>query len=127
MRLFCVRQIGELAQNAWYLVQRYDAVHESGARVYVDGVHATAHRPTDVRALGADFYVTSAYKWSGPHYAAAIADPSDEMAAEALKLAPAANRVEGLDGLLQEGLDGVVRLAEGACNPALELLEGVHA
>jgi predicted dehydrogenase len=40
--------------------------------------------------------------------AAAIADPSDEMAAEALKLAPGAKRVEGLDGLLAEGLDGIV-------------------
>jgi cysteine desulfurase family protein (TIGR01976 family) len=53
-----------------------DVAHASGALVYVDGVHATAHRPTDVRALGADFYVTSAYKWSGPHYAAVVADPA---------------------------------------------------
>ena len=38
-----------------------------GALSYVDGVHATPHGPIDVRALGADFYATSAYKWSGPH------------------------------------------------------------
>ena len=31
-------------------------------------------RPTS-GALGADFYVTSAYKWSGPHIAACVADP----------------------------------------------------
>src|SRR4051794_14836357 len=36
--------------------------HAAGALTYVDGVHATAHVPTDVAALGADFYVTSAYK-----------------------------------------------------------------
>ncbi|GAA0492862.1 cysteine desulfurase-like protein [Paractinoplanes deccanensis] len=53
-----------------------DLAHAAGALVYVDGVHATAHRPTDVAALGADFYVTSAYKWSGPHYAAVVADPA---------------------------------------------------
>jgi len=53
-----------------------DRAHASGAFVYVDGVHATAHRPIDVRALGADFYTTSAYKWSGPHYAAVVADPA---------------------------------------------------
>ncbi|WP_433364208.1 cysteine desulfurase-like protein [Actinoplanes sp. CA-142083] len=53
-----------------------DLAHAADAYVYVDGVHATAHRPTDVGALGADFYVTSAYKWSGPHYSAAIADPA---------------------------------------------------
>ena len=45
---------------------------------------------------------------TGAVEAAAIADPSDEMAAEALKLAPCAKRVEGLDGLLAEGLDGIV-------------------
>jgi cysteine desulfurase family protein (TIGR01976 family) len=47
----------------------------AGALSYVDGVHATPHVPTDVRALGADLYATSAYKWSGPHVAAVIADP----------------------------------------------------
>lgn len=50
--------------------------HAVGAQVYVDGVHATAHRPVTVDWLGADFYVTSAYKWSGPHYAAVVADPA---------------------------------------------------
>jgi cysteine desulfurase family protein (TIGR01976 family) len=50
--------------------------HEYGALVYVDGVHATSHLPTDVINLGADFYVTSAYKWSGPHIAACVAAPA---------------------------------------------------
>ncbi len=53
-----------------------DRAHAAGALVYVDGVHATAHLPVDVAALGADFYVTSAYKWSGPHLAAVVADPA---------------------------------------------------
>jgi cysteine desulfurase family protein (TIGR01976 family) len=53
-----------------------DLAHAAGAQVYVDGVHATAHLSVDVAALGADFYVTSAYKWSGPHIAAVIADPA---------------------------------------------------
>jgi len=47
--------------------------HAAGALLYVDGVHATPHVPVDVGALGADFYVTSAYKWSGPHLAACVA------------------------------------------------------
>jgi cysteine desulfurase family protein (TIGR01976 family) len=47
----------------------------AGALSYVDGVHATAHGPVDVAALGADFYATSAYKWSGPHVGAVVADP----------------------------------------------------
>lgn len=53
-----------------------DLAHEAGALVYVDGVHATAHRSVDVTALAADFYVTSAYKWAGPHIAAVVADPA---------------------------------------------------
>src|SRR6185369_7311883 len=52
-----------------------DIAHAARALVYVDGVHRTPHEPIDVRALGADFYVTSAYKWSGPHIAACVADP----------------------------------------------------
>jgi cysteine desulfurase family protein (TIGR01976 family) len=48
----------------------------AGALSYVDGVHATPHGPVDIRALGADFYATSAYKWSGPHIGTVIADPA---------------------------------------------------
>nr|AFI57009.1 QmnF [Amycolatopsis orientalis] len=50
--------------------------HAAGALTYVDGVHATPHGPTDRRALGADFYATSAYKWCGPHVGAVVADPA---------------------------------------------------
>jgi cysteine desulfurase family protein (TIGR01976 family) len=50
--------------------------HAVGARTYVDGVHAAAHGPVDAAALGADFYATSAYKWSGPHIGAVVADPA---------------------------------------------------
>jgi cysteine desulfurase family protein (TIGR01976 family) len=49
--------------------------HAAGALTYVDGVHATPHGPVDVQVLGADFYATSAYKWSGPHVGAVVADP----------------------------------------------------
>jgi cysteine desulfurase family protein (TIGR01976 family) len=49
--------------------------HDAGALAYVDGVHATPHTPVDVAALGADFYATSAYKWSGPHIGTVIAAP----------------------------------------------------
>jgi cysteine desulfurase family protein (TIGR01976 family) len=43
------------------------AAHAAGAKVLVDGVHLTPHAWVDVSALGADAYVTSAYKWYGPH------------------------------------------------------------
>ena len=45
---------------------------------------------------------------TGAVEAAAFADPSDEMAAEAGKLAPVAKRVDGLEGLVAERLDGIV-------------------
>ena len=61
----------------------------AGALSYVDGVHATPHGPVDVRALGADFYATSAYKWSGPHLAAVVADPGLLGSLRPDRLAPA--------------------------------------
>lgn len=67
--------------------------HKVGALCYVDGVHATPHVPTDVAALGADFYVTSAYKWSGPHLAACAADPALLETLRPWKLVPSPDRV----------------------------------
>jgi cysteine desulfurase family protein (TIGR01976 family) len=43
------------------------AAHGTGARVYVDAVHAAPHRRLDFEALGADALACSAYKWFGPH------------------------------------------------------------
>jgi cysteine desulfurase family protein (TIGR01976 family) len=67
--------------------------HSAGALSYVDGVHATPHGPVDVRALGADFYATSAYKWSGPHVGAVVADPALLESLNPDKLAPAPDYV----------------------------------
>jgi cysteine desulfurase family protein (TIGR01976 family) len=69
------------------------AAHAAGALVYVDGVHATPHVPVDVAALGADFYATSAYKWSGPHIGAVVADPGVLDTIHPDKLAPASSGV----------------------------------
>ena len=52
-----------------------DRAHAVGALLHVDGVHATPHLATDVRALGADLYATSAYKWYGPHVGCTVGDP----------------------------------------------------
>jgi cysteine desulfurase family protein (TIGR01976 family) len=65
----------------------------AGALSYVDGVHATPHGPTDVRSLGADFYATSAYKWSGPHVGAVVADPALLGSIRPDKLAPSPDTV----------------------------------
>ena len=71
------------------------AAHAVGALCYVDGVHATPHVPVDVRALGADFYATSAYKWSGPHIGAVVADPALLETLHPDKLVPAPSDVPG--------------------------------
>ncbi|HET6530033.1 MAG TPA: cysteine desulfurase-like protein [Actinoplanes sp.] len=70
-----------------------DVAHAAGAQVYVDGVHATPHLPVDVVELAADFYVTSAYKWSGPHLAAVVAAPATWEALAPDKLMPSPDSV----------------------------------
>ena len=67
----------------------------AGALSYIDGVHATPHGPIDVRALGADFYATSAYKWSGPHIGTVVADPALLETLHPDRLAPAPAEVPG--------------------------------
>jgi cysteine desulfurase family protein (TIGR01976 family) len=41
--------------------------HASGARIFVDAVHYSAHASVDVSKLGADFLACSPYKFYGPH------------------------------------------------------------
>jgi selenocysteine lyase/cysteine desulfurase len=53
-----------------------DLAHEAGALTYVDGVHATAHVPIDMTALGADFFACSPYKFLGPHCGVLAAAPA---------------------------------------------------
>jgi cysteine desulfurase family protein (TIGR01976 family) len=84
----------------------------AGALCYVDGVHATPHQPTDIAALGCDFYVTSGYKWSGPHIAALAADPALLESLRPDKLAPSPDNVPE-------------RFEHGT--PSFELLAGVTA
>jgi cysteine desulfurase/selenocysteine lyase len=43
-----------------------DAAHAAGAVVLVDGAQYTAHMPTDLAALGADFYGFTGHKMLGP-------------------------------------------------------------
>lgn len=50
-------------------------VHRTKALLYVDGVHLTPHTSIDMKALGADFYGFSFYKFFGPHCSALAAKP----------------------------------------------------
>jgi cysteine desulfurase family protein (TIGR01976 family) len=84
------------------------AAHAAGALCYVDGVHATPHVPVDVGALGADFYATSTYKWSGPHIGTVVADPAllETLSPDRLMPAPA-----GVPGRFERGTPGFADLA----------------
>jgi cysteine desulfurase family protein (TIGR01976 family) len=44
--------------------------NDAGAYLFVDAVHYAPHQLTDVRAIGCDFLVCSAYKFYGPHIGA---------------------------------------------------------
>lgn len=68
------------------------AAHAAGAVVFVDAVHYSAHRLSDVHALGTDFLVASAYKFFGPHTGMlyGTSDALDRF--EPYKLVPAPDR-----------------------------------
>jgi cysteine desulfurase family protein (TIGR01976 family) len=89
-----------------------DATHNAGGLAYVDGVHATPHVPTDMAALGADFYACSSYKFCGPHTGAVVADPALLEDLRPAKLIPAPG---GVPGRFERG------------TPPFELLAGVCA
>ncbi len=89
-----------------------DATHRAGGLAYVDGVHSTPHVPTDMTALGADFYACSSYKFCGPHTGAVVADPALLEELRPAKLMPATDDVPG-------------RFEQGT--PPFELLAGVRA
>jgi cysteine desulfurase family protein (TIGR01976 family) len=44
-----------------------ELVHSVGALLWVDAVQFAAHEPVDVKALGCDVLLCSAYKFCGPH------------------------------------------------------------
>jgi cysteine desulfurase family protein (TIGR01976 family) len=44
-----------------------DLAHQAGALAWIDAVQYAPHEPMDVRAVGADVLLCSAYKFCGPH------------------------------------------------------------
>jgi cysteine desulfurase family protein (TIGR01976 family) len=44
-----------------------DLAHQAGALAWIDAVQYAPHAPIDVRAVGADVLLCSAYKFCGPH------------------------------------------------------------
>jgi len=91
------------------------AAHRAGARVYVDAVHASPHRPHDLAELDADALACSAYKWFGPHIGVLCARPELLEALTPDKLRPSSDGVPErweLGTLPFEALAGVRAAAE---------------
>jgi cysteine desulfurase family protein (TIGR01976 family) len=91
------------------------AARGAGARVYVDAVHASPHRPHNLAELDVDALACSAYKWFGPHIGVLCARP--ELLAELApdKLRPSSDGVPErweLGTLPFEALAGVRAAAE---------------
>ena len=71
-----------------------ERVHEVGAWLYVDAVHAAPHISLDARAVGADFVACSVYKFFGPHLGALYGRRDIMASLPAYKVRPASNRFE---------------------------------
>lgn len=69
--------------------------HAAGARVFVDAVHYAPHGPIDVRALGCDFLVCSAYKFFGPHQGLLFGKQEHLERLHAYKVRPADDELPG--------------------------------
>lgn len=68
-------------------------VHDAGALLWVDGVHATAHESVDLVDLGADFWSCSPYKFLGPHCGVVASRPELLETLLIDKLLPATDQV----------------------------------
>jgi cysteine desulfurase family protein (TIGR01976 family) len=66
-RLIAVAAASNALGSVTDLAPIIKAADEHGALTYVDAVHFSAHRLSDVTDLGCDFLVASAYKFFGPH------------------------------------------------------------
>jgi cysteine desulfurase family protein (TIGR01976 family) len=66
---------------------------DAGALTFIDAVHLAPHEPVDVRRIGCDFLVCSAYKFYGPHIGILFAREAVLAGLEVPKLLPAPDTV----------------------------------
>jgi cysteine desulfurase family protein (TIGR01976 family) len=92
-RLVAVTGASNLIGTRPPIAEIAELAHAAGALLAVDGVHLTAHAPVDVRALGADFFTCSPYKFLGPHCGVLAADPALLTTLAPAKLLPSSDDV----------------------------------
>ena len=66
-RLLCVGSASNLTGTLNDVETICSKAREAGVWTYIDGVQSAPHVTTDVQKLGCDFFVSSAYKFFGPH------------------------------------------------------------
>ena len=91
------------------------AAHQVGALSHVDAVHYAPHGPIDVREIGCDFLVCSAYKFFGPHAGALYGKAEHLERLRPYKVRPASDEIPdrwetGTQN--HEGLAGVAAAVE---------------
>jgi cysteine desulfurase family protein (TIGR01976 family) len=79
-----INPVGEIVRRA----------HAAGALAWIDAVAFAPHGSIDVRALDADFLVSSSYKWYGPHLGAVYGRAAILEQLPAYKVRPAHDRFE---------------------------------
>jgi cysteine desulfurase family protein (TIGR01976 family) len=92
-RLVAVTAASNLIGTMTPITEIARVVHATGALLYVDGVHYTAHASVDLAALGADFFTCSPYKFLGPHCGVLAAAPALLETIMPDKLLPSTNAV----------------------------------
>jgi cysteine desulfurase family protein (TIGR01976 family) len=92
-RLVAVTAASNLIGTMAPIAEIARVVHATGALLYVDGVHYTAHASVDLATLGADFFTCSPYKFLGPHCGVLAADPALLERIMPDKLLPSTNAV----------------------------------
>ena len=65
-KLVAVTQLANALGVTLPISRIVEAAHRAGAKVLVDGAQGICHLPTDVEALGVDFYAFSGHKLYGP-------------------------------------------------------------
>jgi cysteine desulfurase family protein (TIGR01976 family) len=104
----------KLTKNTKVVALNY-ASNGVGTFTIVDAVHYAAHKPIDVRKLGADFLLCSAYKFFGPHIGVMFAKKDILEKLNTLKVRPQSNyppyKFE-TGTLNQEGIAGAAEAVE---------------
>lgn len=94
-RLVAINYASNLTGSINEIATLVEMARKAGALTYVDAVQMAPHAAIDVRAIGCDFLVCSAYKYFGPHLGVLYGRESLLEGIEAYKVRCASNDLPG--------------------------------